>query len=250
LNALHSFADLAVVAPATEQSAVGLSITIRHPLRIEKIEWSGVQSPIWSVSGTPADCVKMALSVVLDRTPDLIVSGINRGSNAGRNVLYSGTVAGVVEGTLHDIPGIAFSMAEYFNPKYHHAENYIQPIVEYILNHPLPLGTILNVNFPHDMETNFKGLRFAKQGQEYWAESPEQREHPAEGSTYYWLGAKVASFEEDHQSDIACLKQGYATAVPIHVSDLTHHHHLEKYRDHFESIVNLCTSVDLSQLNK
>ena len=96
-KALQDFADLIVVAPATEQSAVSLSITIRHPLRIEKLEWPFVNAEVWSVNGTPADCVKLALSVILPHPPQLIVSGINRGNNAGRNTLYSGTVAAVIK---------------------------------------------------------------------------------------------------------------------------------------------------------
>lgn len=235
LKALSSSADLIVVAPATEQSAVGLSITIRHPLRIEKIDWQIADSDVWSVNGTPADCVKLALSVILPRAPDLVVSGINRGNNSGRNVLYSGTAVAVIEGIMHDIPGIAFSVADYFNPNYAAVESYIPSMIEYILAHPLPKGTFLNVNFPNDRDGGIKGVRFAKQGKEYWTENPEERAHPAEGSNYYWLGAKLAQFEEESDSDVVLLRNGYVTAVPIHVCDLTHHSHVEKHRKHFES---------------
>lgn len=233
-KALLEFADIVVVAPSSEQSAVGLSITIRQPLRIEKTKWEGIDAPIWSVTGTPADCVKIALSVILSKTPDFIVSGINRGSNAGRNVLYSGTIGAVSEGCLRNIPGIAFSMTNHINPSYECAQGSIVPLIQYIQEHPLPAGTILNVNFPSEMETLFKGIRFAKQGREFWLESPEQRAHPVEGSTYYWLGAKLAQFDEEINSDIVLLRQGYATAVPIHISDLTHHSHFHKQQEHFE----------------
>ena len=237
VKSLKGIADLVVVAPATEQSAVGQSITIRHPLRIEELERSQFDVPAWSINGTPADCIKIALSVILSKRPDFIVSGINRGSNAGRNVIYSGTVAAVVEGVLQGIPGIAFSVVEYFNPNYALTEKYIPQLVHYIEKHPLPLGTFLNVNFPLGMENDFKGLRFAKQGREYWVESPEQREHPVEKSTYYWLGTKIAEFEEDKESDISLLRQGFAAIVPIHISDLTHHHHFNVSRDHFSSFL-------------
>lgn len=235
---LDPLADVAVVAPASEQSAVSLSITIRRPLHIEKVEWPSVDAKVWTVNGTPADCVKMALNTILPKCPDLIVSGINRGSNAGRNVLYSGTVAAVVEGIMHDIPGIAFSCSDYFNPDYAEIESYIPSIMQYMLDHPLPSGTFLNVNFPKNMKEIFRGIRFARQGKEYWGENPEQRAHPAEGSHYYWLGAKEVQFEEEEDSDIKCLKNGYATAVPIHIADLTHHHHFTNFRDHFEAAVN------------
>jgi len=238
LKTLAPFADLIAVAPATEQSAVSLSITVRHPLRIEKIEWPHGDANVWSVNGTPADCIKLALNVILPRFPDLIVSGINRGSNAGRNVLYSGTVAAVIEGIMHNVPGIAFSVSDYFNPVYAAVEAYIPSIIDYILTHPLPAGTFLNVNFPKNLESGIKGVLYAKQGKEYWAEKPEQREHPAEGHAYYWLGAKLAECQEDRDSDIALLKEGYATAVPIQVCDLTHHAHVKEHRKHFESFTN------------
>lgn len=242
-QSLCDTADIVVVAPATEQSASGLSITIRHPLRIEKLNWSDTQGEIWSVNGTPADCVKIGLSVIMPQKPDLIVSGINRGSNAGRNVLYSGTVAAATEGVLQNIPSIALSMVDYFNPEYSIAKNYIPQLIDYTLQHPLPKGTLLNVNFPRNMSEQFKGLRFAKQGREYWLENPEEREHPAEGSAYYWLGAKLAKFDEDIHSDVKWLSEGYATAVPIHVSDLTHHGHFENAKDHFESFVNASAAI-------
>lgn len=236
---LAEVADIVVVAPASEQSAVSLSITIRHPLRIEKIEWPWAKdAQVWSINGTPADCVKLALSVILPHPPQLIVSGINRGSNAGRNVLYSGTVAAVIEGIMHNIPGIAFSAADYFNPDYEKAEQYIPSIIQYLIEHPLSAGTFLNVNFPKHMENGMKGVRLAKQGMEYWAENPEQREHPAEGSHYYWLGAKLAQFQEDANSDIMLLREGYATVVPIHIADLTDYPFIEQQRESFEKFVN------------
>ncbi|MBS0272687.1 MAG: 5'/3'-nucleotidase SurE [Proteobacteria bacterium] len=235
---LSKVADICVVAPASEQSAVSLSITVRHPLRIEKIEWPFIEAEVWTVNGTPADCVKLALNVILPRAPQLIVSGINRGNNAGRNVLYSGTVAAVIEGVMHNIPGIAFSVSDYFNPDYEKVKHYIPSVIHYLLSHPLPEGTFLNVNFPKHTETGIKGIRFTKQGKEYWTENPEQREHPAEGSPYYWLGSKLAQFDEDDDSDIVLLKEGYATAVPIHIGDLTHHTSIKECRKTFENFVN------------
>jgi 5'-nucleotidase len=238
-KALSPFADLVVVAPAAEQSAVSLSITIRHPLRIEKVDWPlAEEAQLWSINGTPADCVKLALKVILPTPPQLIVSGINRGTNAGRNVLYSGTVAAVIEGTMHNIPGIAFSAADYFEPDYESASSHILPIVKYALENTLPQGTFLNVNFPRKSMGEIKGIRLAKQGKEYWVENPEHREHPAEGHSYYWLGAKLAEFAEEEGSDIALLREGYATAVPIHINDLTYHSFIVHQKEIFEDAVN------------
>lgn len=237
-KSLSPFADIAVIAPASEQSAVSLSITVRHPLRIEKIEWSSSEIKAWAVHGTPADSIKLALHAILPRSPDLIVSGINRGSNAGRNILYSGTVAAVIEGTMHNIPGIAISISDYINPDYAAIEKDIPAIVQYVLEHSLPSGTFLNVNFPKHTKEGIKGFRFAKQGKEYWAENPEAREHPFEKNSYYWLGAKIVEYDEEKESDVFLLKEGYATAVPIQIFDLTNNSFLKQQKSHFESYVN------------
>lgn len=237
-NALHQMADLFVVAPAKEQSAVGLSVTIRDPIQVHKVSWNGAAAKTWSVTGTPADCVKLALNTILPSRPTLVVSGLNRGSNAGRNLLYSGTVAAVIEGTIKEIPGIAFSMTDFMTPSYADAEPHVSAIVSYVLKHPLPKGTLLNVNFPTNLKEGFKGIRLASQGKEYWQENLEKREHPVEGNDYYWLGARVAEFEERDHSDITYLKMGYATAVPVFVEDLTHHDYHSSSRNHFELHVN------------
>ena len=239
-QAIQHMAEIVVVAPSVEQSSTSLSITIRHPLRVEKVEWPVHSANVWSVSGTPADCIKLALNLVLSgRTPDLILSGINRGSNAGRNVLYSGTVAAVIEGIMHQIPGIAFSVSDYSDPDYAEIEYLIPTILGYVFENPLPPGTFLNVNFPQKQYGPIKGIRLTRQGKEYWGENPEQRQHPIEGHSYYWLGAKPAIFEEDEDSDISWLGKGYATIVPIQVSDLTHHEHLSREKTNFENLVNL-----------
>lgn len=232
-KALSHIADVTVVAPVTEQSAVGLSITIRAPLKIETFTWSG-STKVWGVNGTPADCVKMGLSVILDKQPDLIVSGINRGSNAGRNLLYSGTVAGAIEGVMHGVPSIAFSCCDTDDSAYNRAGEHIPKIVNYVLNHPLSHGTLLNVSFPLKDHPEIKGFKLTRQGKELWMENPQKRSHPTENQTYYWLGARVQEYDEEHDCDISWLSKGYITAVPVHVGELTDHRHLEKHRTHFE----------------
>ena len=236
-KAVHQIADIVVVAPNVEQSATSLSITIRQPLRLEKIEWSCPHTIAWSVNGTPADCIKLALNVVLPKPPSLILSGINRGSNAGRNVLYSGTIAAVMEGVMHHIPGIAFSVNDYINPSYTEVEHLIPLIVNYVLKHPLPIGTFLNVNFPSKEYGPIKGVRLTHQGKEYWAENPEQRQHPFEGHPYYWLGGRVASFQEEEDCDVEWLKRGYAAVVPINITNLTNQAHVLEERTSFEHYI-------------
>ncbi len=235
-NALKDIADAIIVAPSEEQSGVGLCMTLRRPLQVapsHRFE----NSIAWSVSGTPVDCVKIALSVLLSHPPDIIVSGINRGTNSGRNVLYSGTVGGAIEGALREIPSIAFSCHEY-NPNYAWVEKYIAPIVQHAMEHALPLGTFLNVNFPVERLQPIKGFKLTRQGKEYWLENPDKRYHPTEKEAYYWLGAKAAKYEEEADCDVAWLREGYITAVPIHIAELTDHQHMKARKDHFEQLFN------------
>lgn len=239
-NALKSYADVTVVAPSGEQSAVGLSTTLRHPLRIEKINWDSQSNQIWSVTGTPADCVKMGLNVVLSRRPDIIVSGINRGSNLGRNVLYSGTVAAAIESIMQGIPAIAFSCQDYhIEPDYVSAGHYIPAIVRYVIDHPLPEGTLLNVNFPEKSLGKIKGFKMTQQGNDLWIENPDKRKHPGEGHDYYWLGSQLRRGKELEDSDDRWIRQGYVTAVPVHVGNLTDRQHLEIAKSRFEQLFPL-----------
>lgn len=236
-NTLKDMADTTIVAPATEQSAVGVGITLRTPLQIHQVNWPE-NAAAWSLTGTPADCVKMGLKVILNnQKPDLIVSGINRGSNAGRNIMYSGTVGGTIEGIIQGIPSIAFSCADYFDTNYQKVEQYIPSLVNYILKHPLPSGTLLNVNFP-EHKHEIKGFKLTRQGKEFWGENPHERRHPAEGHSYYWLGVKLQQYDEHEDSDIVWLSRGYIAAVPVHVGELTDLTHFHASRDHFEKHLN------------
>lgn len=229
---LKELADVVVVAPAIEQSGMGLAISARNPLIIEKVHWEeGVDA--YSVTGTPADCVKMALHTLLEEAPDFVVSGINRGSNAGRNVLYSGTVGGAIEAALRKIPSMALSCVDFIQPNYEVAKKYVSSLVKYLMAHPLPTGTLLNVNFPLSGSQEVKGLRLGRQGRGYYKENPDKRLHP-DGKHYYWLGGQQAEFEDEPEhSDITLLGEGYGVAVPIYIDELTHLHELNQRREHF-----------------
>lgn len=246
-KALREHADLTIVAPAFDQSCVSLSVTIRHPLKIEKLAWQE-NGRAFAVTGTPADCIKLALNFLFDSPPDLVVSGINKGSNAGRNILYSGTVAGAIEASLHDIPALAFSCRDYVDTDYETPAAYIPQIVQHILSHPLEKGSLLNINFPSkDLKLN--GFKMTKQGKEYWGEEPSERFHPAEGHAYYWIGAKIKTFEEEEDSDISWLNKGYITAVPINIGSLTDTQQLNLRREHFDSVFNKeCSTPTASPL--
>lgn len=233
-EALKDYGDITIVAPVIDRSGASLGITMRKPLHIEQASWEQNTSA-WKVTGTPADCVKLALAVVLEEKPDLVVSGINRGSNAGRTVLYSGTIGGVIEGCMRRIPGIAFSMEEQPPPDYSLAKPYIVPIVKHVLESPLPHGTILNVNFPSE---NIQGIKLARQGKSYWMDNPDERIHP-EGLTYYWLGGRWDDQEEHEESDVFFLRKGYAAAVPIHVDELTDLSIFQARKNSFEQSLRL-----------
>ncbi len=233
-NALKDFYNVTITAPAHEQSGVGLCVSCHTPLNLVKVNWP-LEARAYSVNGTPADCVKLALAYVMESPPDLIVSGINRGANSGRNVLYSGTVGGVIEGVMHDIPGIAFSCYDFENPNYAEAERHILKVVRHVLDHPMPEGTFLNVNFPSSSHGPIKGFKFTRQGKQYWGENPDKRKHPGMEREYYWIGVKLKEYLEHQDSDVAWLQKGYMTAVPIHVGELTDHEHLADKRDHFEN---------------
>jgi 5'-nucleotidase len=230
---LKNFGNVTVVAPSKEQSATSMSITIRDPLQIEKHAWESGAS-IYSATGTPADCVKLGMSVILKSKPDFVVSGINRGSNAGRNLLYSGTVAGAIEGVLQGVPSIAFSCHDFIDPNFHEVTDYIPKVLTHLLKHPMPNGTLLNVNFPSKAHGEIKGIKMTRQGKEMWIEDPSERLHPFGEFSYYWLGAKILECQEEDDCDVSWIKKGYAAAVPVHVGELTDHGHLNSRRSHFE----------------
>ncbi|MBS0619870.1 MAG: 5'/3'-nucleotidase SurE [Verrucomicrobia bacterium] len=232
-QALVDAADVTIVAPQVEQSGVGLSITLREPIHIQKVEWIDKKTPAWSVKGTPADCVRMALGTILNGRPDLIVSGINRGSNSGRNIYYSGTVGGIIDGALRNVPGIAFSSVDFHHPLYETAAGIALDLVNHLLEHPLPPGTFLNVNVPS--VTNLRGIQMATQGMGFWGEDLEGRVHP-EGHPYYWMGGRWHEHEEHPTSDVSLLKEGFATAVPIHVHNMTHFDSYHNRKEQFDTL--------------
>jgi 5'-nucleotidase len=234
-RALHhaNFADLFIIAPSHEKSGAGVSITWDRPILIEKIDWD--LTPAWSVGGTPADCIKMGERVILNSKPDLIVSGINAGSNAGRNVLHSGTVGACIEGVFRGIQGVAFSCENGADPNYHIAEKYLPLLVNYLLENPLSSGCMLNINFPHCTQDQIKGFRMTRQGMGRWSEDPILHMDTEKGPSY-WLGGKPEELTEDEDSDIAWLRKGYVTAVPIRVHELTDPTELKKRQEDFKQL--------------
>jgi len=235
-DAVHEFADVAIVAPDSEKSGSGVSITNFKPIRISQVAWEK-NTPAWSITGTPADCVKMGVSVLLDRTPDFVLSGVNNCSNSGCTLFYSGTVGGAIEGALRGIPSLAFSFSDPSLPPLGSARTLLASLVKHFLANPIPSGTLMNINFPKNCPQKINGFRMAKQGRGYWIEHPDHRTQP-EGISYYWLGSRWSDHPEDPESDVALLEQGYVTAVPLCIENLTHHELLEKHRSSFESLTH------------
>jgi 5'-nucleotidase len=233
-KALRDFCDVSIVAPSLERSGAGLSVTLRDPLHATPFTWEE-KIPCWQVSGTPADCVRIAMKVLLIETPDLVISGINKGANSGRTLLYSGTVGGAIEGVMHDIPSIAFSCDDYDDPRYNYFESEIFPLVHYLLNNPLPSGSFLNVTFPSSYENQHKGYRLARQGLGYYKGDLLKRTHP-EGRDYYWMGGYWKEHKEHEESDVSLLKQGYITVVPVHIKELTDLATLDQRKETFNDL--------------
>lgn len=231
---LKEHCDVYIVAPRKEQSGVGASVTLHTPIHIEKTSWDE-ESPAWSVLGTPADCVRMATRILLSKQPDIVVSGINRGSNAGRNIFFSGTVGGIIDSVTRNIPGIAFSCEDIDEPNYECFTSEIFPLVSYLLKHPLESGSFLNVTFPSKYKTEHKGCYLARQGLSYYAEDPRKEPHP-EGKDLYWMGGAFVSHEEHAESDIQLLSEGYITVVPVSIKELTDHPTLHQRKELFNRL--------------
>lgn len=223
-KALMTLGDVTVVGPALEQSGVGHSITILEPLIVKAVDYEDGASAGFMVEGSPADSVKLAICELLGRPPDLIVSGINAGSNAGINVLYSGTVAAAIEGAFFGITSIAVSLelAEHFD--YPHAATHaVRVIAKILANNPKP-GSLFNVNLPAHSRGEPKGIRVVPMGVGRHGEGFERRQDPR-GRTYYWMTYNPPYNLEGPATDVTALCEGYITVSPLHF-DLTRHDQL------------------------
>lgn len=221
------FGRIVVVAPDKPQSGMGHAITINSTIRIQKTDYHQAELE-YSCSGTPVDCVKMAINHVLKKRPDLIVSGINHGSNSSINVIYSGTMSAAIEGALEGTPSIGFSLCDYaMEADFAQAEQYVAGIIEEALKNRMPKGVCLNVNIPKLKAKDFKGVKVVRQARANWVERFEERQDPY-GRNYYWLTGEFVNFEpESTDTDEWALKNGYISIVPTH-ADLTAHRTLKE----------------------
>ncbi len=215
---LKKIGDVVVVAPLSEQSAVGHAITMKTPLRLTKYNHHG-EFFGYAVDGTPADCVKMGVRNILQENPDIVVSGINHGSNAATAVIYSGTVSAAREAAIMDIPAIAVSVTSHEAKNFGYAAKLAAKFCKLIAENGLKKGTLLNINVPDIPEDEIKGVLITKQGKSKWDDIYERRVDP-NGQDYYWLTGLLVNLDNDLSYDQYAVINNYASVSPIHF-DLT-----------------------------
>jgi 5'-nucleotidase len=224
---MKEIGDVIVVAPDKPQSATGHSITINNTLYLNEISDKISDFKEVSCSGTPVDCVKLAVTEILKRKPDLCVSGINHGSNSSINVIYSGTMSAAVEAGIEGIPAIGFSLLDYdWNADFSQGRKFIRKIALEVLENGLPEGVVLNVNIPKLKENEIKGIKICRQAKAVWQEKFDKRQTP-QGRDYYWLTGEFVNHDKGNDTDEWALSNGYISIVPVH-SDLTAHHAMQQ----------------------
>ena len=228
---LLKLAEVTVVAPAAEQSAVGHSVTLLTPLVIQEVFDDEKRFVGWAVEGRPADCVKLALLELLPDPPDLIVSGLNAGANAGINVLYSGTVAAAIEGAFFHRTSIAVSLqsTRMKAPDFARAAPMARRVIEQILATQPPAGSLFNVNIPSLDRGTVRGVRVVPQNVAPYSEKFDRRIDPR-GRTYFWTGNDYGCPEPHPGTDESALSEGYITVTPLQFN-LTHQAMLEQMRE-------------------
>ncbi len=225
ISVMNEIGNVVVVAPDSPQSGMGHAVTIDDTLYCNEIKVDDGPQREYKSSGTPADCVKLAVSEILDRKPDLCVSGINHGSNSSINVIYSGTMSAAVEAGVEGIPAIGFSLLDYsLNANFEPLREYIKKISLNVLENGLPDGVVLNVNFPKS--TTFKGIKICRQARANWVEEFDKRTNP-QGKVYYWLTGKFVNMDKGEDTDEWALANNYISMVPVQF-DLTAHHFIHK----------------------
>lgn len=223
VNVMKELGDVIVVAPDGPQSGMGHAITVGDTLRLnESFIFEGVRA--YECSGTPADCVKMARHFVLkdDRQPDLVVSGINHGSNTSISVLYSGTMSAAIEGAIEGTPAIGFSLCDYSHKAdFSHTNDIVKKIAAQVLEKGLPKGVALNVNIPPKRNEPVKGIRVCRQANAKWVEEFDQRFDP-NGRSYFWMTGNFVNFDKGEDNDEWAIANNYVSVVPCQF-DLTAH---------------------------
>lgn len=235
VEAVRGLGEIVVVAPDKPQSGMGHAITIGYPLRLEKIDlFEGVES--YHCSGTPVDCVKLAVDKVLHQKPDICLSGINHGANHSINVIYSGTMSAALEASIEGIPSLGFSLLDYsVEADFTGAGKYARILVEKILAKSYDKHLCLNVNVPAVPAELIQGVKICRQAYAKYEEDFEERKDPT-GKKYYWLTGEFVNFDEQKDTDVWALANNYVSVVPVQF-DLTHY----SLKDTLEKNLNLET---------
>jgi 5'-nucleotidase len=227
VNELKKIARLTIVAPDKQQSAVGHAITMNYPLRASKFSKNGKFFG-YAVEGTPADCVKLAVRSLLTEPPDLVVSGINHGSNTAISIIYSGTVSAATEGTVLGIPSIAVSLATWGTPDFRYAARFARKLASFVLSRKIPQKMLLNVNVPAVKEKDIKGVKITRQGKTVWDDRFEVRRDPY-NKEYFWLTGDIEVIDHSDDTDHIAVMNNYISITPIQY-DLTDYEMLMKMK--------------------
>ena len=215
--------DVTVVCPDRERSATGHGLTLHQPIRAEIVESVFLPTvKAWACSGTPSDCVKLALWALLDSAPDFVVSGINQGSNLGTDILYSGTVSAAMEGVIEGIPSIALSLASFSSQEFKPAATFAKTLLAQLAQEPLPEAMLLNVNVPPVKLAEISGVVLTRQGVRRYIDVFEKRIDPR-GKTYYWLAGELLediepqglNLPQDVPTDVQAIRNNYITVTPL-----------------------------------
>lgn len=226
IRLMRELGDVVVVAPDSPQSGMGHAITLDNTLYSQRMEIDQEGGEEYSCSGTPADCVKLALQELLERRPDICVSGINHGSNASINVIYSGTMSAAIEAGIEGVPAIGFSLCDFsWNADFSQAEEHVKRIVSEALEQGIPKGVVLNVNIPKLPREEIKGIKVCRQARANWKEKFDKRTNPM-GKDYYWLTGEFELLDKGEDTDEWALANGYISVVPTQF-DLTAHHAIQ-----------------------
>jgi len=236
VEAMSEIGKVIVVAPDSPQSGMGHAITIGNTLRLDpSIAFKDLKNvEAYECSGTPADCVKLAKHQVLkDRKPDLVVSGINHGSNSSISVLYSGTMSAAIEAAIEDIPAIGFSLCNFDAlADFSHVKKYVKKITQQVLENGLPRGVALNVNFPQKSKNPIKGIKVCRQARAKWQEKFDERQDP-HGRRYFWMIGNFVNYDKGDDNDEWAIANNYVSIVPCQF-DMTAHHAIAYLNDEWK----------------
>jgi 5'-nucleotidase len=226
-NSMKKIGDVTVVAPLNPQSGMSSAMTLGKPLRIQEIIKNNKLFG-YAISGTPVDCVKVGLTHILNSPPDLIVSGVNYGSNTAINILYSGTVGAAIEGCTYNVPSIAFSLTTYENADFTYSGKFARQLAKKVLKHGLPPRTILSVNIPNVPESEIQGASVTRQGESCWAEKMIEHHDPY-GQPYYWLNGTMELNDKSLSDDEYAIRHHYVSITPLSF-DLTNYGFMDKLK--------------------